>query len=47
MLEAEKVLTPVHYWNSKGVKRPNRAKLDNDPHKWNSSTIVSIPSFKA
>ena len=42
MLEADKVLTPVHYWNSKGIKRPNRSGLSGDPYHWNSSTIVSM-----
>ena len=37
----ERILTPVHYWETKGVKRPNRSG-DRDPYHWNSSTIVEI-----
>jgi Ca2+-binding EF-hand superfamily protein len=40
-LTKERILTPIHYWETKGVKRPNRSG-DRDPYHWNSSTIVEI-----
>ena len=39
--EQEKILTPVNYWASKGVRKPHKKKSEN-PYAWNSSTIVSI-----
>jgi len=44
MLEADKILTPVNYWNSKGIRRPARKGINDDPCRWNSSTVVSILS---
>jgi len=43
-LQKDKVLTIVHYWQAKGVKRPSRNSLKGDPYRWNSSTIVTILS---
>ena len=40
-LTKERILTPIHYWETKGVKRPHRSG-DRDPYFWNSSTIVEI-----
>ena len=45
-LEKDKVLTIVHYWQSKGIKRPSRNSLQGDPYRWNSSTIVTILSMQ-
>lgn len=42
-LSAEGVLTPQHYWRSRGVNRPGTTK-DDEPCRWNASTIVSILS---
>ena len=39
--EQEKILTPINYWASKGVRKPHKKKSEN-PYAWNSSTIVSI-----
>ena len=39
----EKILTPVYYWQAKGIRRPTR-KHDRQPHHWNATTIVSILS---
>jgi len=47
MLEAEKILTPVHYWYSKGVRRPSRKGVNGDPYRWNTSTIVSILALQS
>lgn len=41
-LNAEGILTPLHYWRSKGVNRPG--VTSGGPCKWNASTIVSILS---
>jgi len=40
-LTAEKILTPTHYWKSKGVNRSG-LKADKEPYFWNNSTIVNI-----
>ena len=44
-LSADKILTPIFYWRSKGVKRPGKV-TDREPHKWNSSTVVKILSLQ-
>jgi hypothetical protein len=44
-LSADKILTPMFYWRSKGVKRPGKV-TDREPHKWNSSTVVKILSLQ-
>ena len=43
-LTADKLLTPVFYWKSKGINRPGKVKEGREPHCWNSSTIISILS---
>lgn len=40
-LMEDKVLTPVHYWRSKGVSRPSRPSAD-EPYRWRNSTIIKI-----
>jgi len=40
-LTKDVVLTPVFYWESKGVKRPCKA-ANRAPHYWNSSTVSKI-----
>jgi len=40
-LTADGVMTPVHYWQSKGVKRPSRPS-DRDPCRWSTSTVQKI-----
>ena len=40
-LEADKVITPMHYWDSKGLPRGGLKNLEN-PCKWKSSTIVKM-----
>ena len=40
-LEADKVITPMHYWDSKGLPRGGLKNLEN-PYKWKSSTIVKM-----
>ena len=42
-LSADKVLTPMFYWRSKGLNRGGRL-ADREPHKWVSSTIVDVLS---
>nr|WP_207742029.1 recombinase family protein [[Clostridium] symbiosum] len=44
-LSADKILTPMFYWRSKGVKRPGKV-TDRIPHKWNSSSVVKILSLQ-
>lgn len=44
-LSADKILTPMFYWRSKGVKRPGKV-TDREPHKWNSSSVVKILSLQ-
>lgn len=39
-LSAEGILTPMHYWRSKGINRPG--VTNGEPCGWNASTIVSI-----
>jgi len=41
-LEKDKILTPMHYWHSKGIKRPNRNGLSDKPYNWTASTVVHI-----
>ncbi len=40
-LTKEKVLSPIHYWESIGINRPGK-KPCADPCRWNSSTIMNI-----
>jgi hypothetical protein len=40
-LSADKILTPMFYWRSKGLNRGGKV-TDREPHHWNSSTIVKI-----
>lgn len=40
-LEQERILSPINYWESKGIRKPHR-KISENPYAWNSSTIVSI-----
>ena len=39
--ESEKILTPVEYWKSKGIKKPSNKKTNN-PYAWNSATIITM-----
>jgi len=39
--EKEKILTPSHYWASKGERRPG-FRPESNPYRWNSSTICTI-----
>lgn len=41
ILEEEKVLNPMAYWHSKGLKRAGRTDQPN-PYKWSKTTIASI-----
>jgi hypothetical protein len=45
-LEREKILTPMHYWAGKGIKRPNKGGLSEEPYKWNYSTVVYMLSAR-
>ena len=40
-LQSEGILTPVSYWLSKGIRKPNR-KTNSNPCGWNSSTVNKI-----
>jgi len=40
-LSEDMILTPIHYWKSKGINRSGKL-VDREPHKWNNSTIVKI-----
>ena len=40
-LSEDMILTPIHYWKSKGINRSGRI-VDREPHKWNSSTVVKM-----
>ena len=44
-LEEDGVLTPMAYWQSKGVKRPGKRK-GAPPTKWNSSSVIKILSLQ-
>ncbi len=44
-LSADKILTPIFYWRSKGYKRAGKVS-DREPHKWNSSSVVKILSLQ-
>jgi hypothetical protein len=37
----DRILTPLYYWESKGIKRPVKA-TSGDPYKWNDSTVTKI-----
>ena len=41
ILEEEKILNPMAYWRSKGMKRAGRTEQPN-PYKWSKTTIGSI-----
>ena len=40
-LEQDKILTPMHYWDSKGLPRGG-SKNEEFPYKWRSTTIIKI-----
>lgn len=44
-LSDDKILSPMYYWRSKGIKRPGKV-TDREPHRWNSSTVVKILSLQ-
>ena len=44
-LTKDLIVTPIFYWQSKGVKRPGKAS-NREPHYWNSSTITRILSLQ-
>lgn len=41
IFQSEGILTPINYWLSKGIRKPNR-KTNPNPCGWNSSTVYSI-----
>ena len=44
-LDNDNILTPMNYWQSKGLRRGG-LKTDQRPSKWNSSTVVKILSLQ-
>ena len=44
-LTKDAILTPMFYWESKGVRRPGKAS-SREPHYWNSSTVSKILSLQ-
>ncbi|TQI67334.1 recombinase family protein [Clostridium sp. KNHs216] len=44
-LEQDSILTPMSYWQTRGVNRPGKHK-DAAPTKWNSSTVTKILSLQ-
>ena len=40
-LMADKILTPMHYWRSKGLPKGGKCDLD-EPYRWKHSTIVQM-----
>lgn len=44
ILLQERVLTPIQYAVSKGIKKPHKAAVDSDPCAWNASTVIKILS---
>ena len=42
-LTADRILTPTHYWISKGLRRGGK-KSDKDPWRWATSTVAKILS---
>lgn len=43
ILTEEKILTPIHYWASKGINRPGTKNLS-EPYKWSMATVNNILS---
>ncbi|MCL1820800.1 MAG: recombinase family protein [Oscillospiraceae bacterium] len=41
-LTKEKILTPISYWQSKGINKPTRRLDTREPYHWNSSTVSGI-----
>lgn len=39
--ESEKILTPINYWESKGIKKPHKKQTEN-PYFWRAATIVNM-----
>ena len=44
-LTAEKILTPIFYWRSKGLRRGGTVS-DKEPHFWVTSTVIKILSMQ-
>ena len=44
-LSEDRILTPMFYWRSKGIRRSGTVS-DREPHRWNSSTVVKILSMQ-
>jgi DNA invertase Pin-like site-specific DNA recombinase len=44
-LQGDGIMTPTHYWISKGVNRPG-LKACKEPDKWNHSTVAKILSLQ-
>lgn len=40
-LEQDRIFTPVHYWASKGIRKPHKKGSEN-PYGWSSTTIIKI-----
>ena len=40
-LSEEQILTPIAYWQQKGIKRPGKGK-QRGPYMWNASTVTKI-----
>lgn len=45
ILEKDKIMTPIHYWASKGINRQGK-KNPEYPYLWNSSTVLYILSLQ-
>ena len=41
-LTKDYILTPTFYLRSKGIRRPSKAKPDQPPHQWNTSSVWKI-----
>lgn len=42
-LQRDEILTPIHYWASKGINRGGTKNVER-PNKWNSTTVIKILS---
>ena len=40
-LSSDHVLTPIHYWRSKGFKRPGKLS-EREPYRWNATSVIMI-----
>ena len=42
VLESEEILSPTFYWLERGVSRPSKKPLGEEPTRWGTSTVIKI-----